>query len=126
FPAIAKLPAMAGAMVEIEHTHDHLKALEKAKWQQIPSMPALEPAHEALLLREHFMELLRSEDVSRRSERFRELLREGETLAQSLEDALRQPERIGAGDALKSVSDNCTKCHREFRDVPLREKMLNR
>ena len=43
FPATAKLPAMAEAMVEVEHVHDHLKELEKGGWRMLPSKPDLVP-----------------------------------------------------------------------------------
>ena len=63
FPAVAKLPPMAEAMVDVEHATDHLKLFAANKWQPIKDQPALEPDHEALLLREHFKELLRTKEV---------------------------------------------------------------
>lgn len=132
FPAVAKLPATAEAMVEIEHTHDHLKALEKASWKKVPNQPALEPAHEALLLREHFTEMLRTKETAARPAAFQRLVQEAEAAAQVLEDAIRQqlaaskrPEAAVLSAALKTVSANCTQCHREFRDVPLGQKGKN-
>ncbi len=130
FPATAKLPATAEAMVAVEHTFDHLKSFEKAGWKLLPEQPDLTPDHEALLLREHYAELLRTEAVQRQPERFRHLLTTGETAAQQFEDALRAwcvpnakgpiPDAIPA--AFKAINDNCKTCHQEFRDVPLSEK----
>lgn len=60
FPEIATLPVMAEAMVAIEQTHDRLKMLAANGWQPITTHPDLVPAHEALMLREHFAELIRS------------------------------------------------------------------
>ncbi len=130
FPATAKLPAMAEAMVALEHTHDHLQAFEKAGWKPLPQQPDLSPDHEALLLREHYTELLRTKAVQQQPERFRQLLTDGETHARALEDALRawasaeakaaQPPVIS--QSFKAVNDNCKACHQEFRDVPLSEK----
>lgn len=119
FPESAAVPPLAEAMVALEHTHDHLQQIAAAGWKSPPAHPDLAPAHEALLLREHFTELLRMEEAAQQPEAFRKSLRESETAAQALEDALRaSPVSAGAAQAqLDAVSRNCTACHREFRDV---------
>ncbi len=123
FPAIAKLPAMAGAMIEIEHVHDHLKAIEKAGWKTPANQPALVPAHEALLLREHFTELLRSDEMKKKSEKFQQLTKEAVIASQSLEDALKASiDGVRASKLFVAVNNNCKSCHQIFRDVPLDEK----
>jgi protein tyrosine phosphatase (PTP) superfamily phosphohydrolase (DUF442 family) len=130
FPASAKLPAMAEAMVELENVHDHLKSLERAGWKTIASKPDLKPEHETLLLREHFTELLRSDEVKQYPDAFQQLMKLGETSAQQLEDALRASSSLkidaeiprAVTQAFKKVSDNCKVCHEQFRDVPLRQK----
>ena len=125
-PELAKLPPMAVAMVELEHTYDHVKKIADAGWKPLASHPALEPAHEALLLREHFTEMLRLENVTRRPEGFRKLLMESESDAKSLEDTIRQKQqepaklRDAASDSFARISMNCTNCHRQYRDVPPR------
>ncbi|MFO1096504.1 MAG: cytochrome c, partial [Planctomycetaceae bacterium] len=80
----------------------------------------LDPAHEALLLKEHFKELLRMQDVATKPDPFRESLRASETAAQELQDALRiQPaNRAAAKSAFDAVTANCKSCHRAFRDNP--------
>jgi protein tyrosine phosphatase (PTP) superfamily phosphohydrolase (DUF442 family) len=129
FPEIVQLPPLADAMVAIEHTHDHLKQISAAGWHVPADQPDLEPAHEALLLREHFAELLRSDIVQAEPEPFRQLLRNSEYAANQLESALRErpvvdatvpPESLQRN--LDRVSFNCTSCHEQFRDVPLSEK----
>jgi len=89
FPETADVPPMADAMVGVEHAHDHLTEIKEAGWLSPPSHPDLEPDHEALLLREHFTELLRTDDVTSQPEEFQQLLRESETAARQLEEALR-------------------------------------
>ena len=109
----------AGMLLAFQPGQDH---------ELIEASPDLDPAHEALLLREHFVELLRTEAVQQQPERFRELLDESEKAAADLETALREwkadsstvPERITRSFA--SISQNCTACHHEFRDIPLGEK----
>lgn len=130
FPAVAKLPPMAEAMVGVEHASDHLKLFAANKWQPIKDQPALEPDHEALLLREHFTELLRTKEIMQKPERFQELMKEGEAASQSMETALK--DWIAAGRPAKTpesfvtgmdrIAKNCTACHKQFRDVPLGEK----
>ncbi|MGC1274186.1 MAG: hypothetical protein WBC44_10805 [Planctomycetaceae bacterium] len=126
FPEIAKLPpmaeAMVEAMVEIEHSHDRLKAVAEAGWKAPPKHPDVDPAHESLLLRELFTELLRTDDVRARPEGFRKLLKAGEQSGVALEAALRTDDPVAAKIALERITTNCAACHQSFRDVPLDEK----
>jgi protein tyrosine phosphatase (PTP) superfamily phosphohydrolase (DUF442 family) len=125
FPTIAKLPAMAEAMVEIEHIHDRLKSAQQAGWKSPADQPALVPAHEALLLREQFTELLRTKELADRPEKFKQLTREAEVAAQALEDALQSGlDSEAITKLLQSVSDNCKGCHKAFRDVPMTDKSI--
>lgn len=129
FKQVAEVPAMADAMVQIEHRHDHLKQLAANGWELLPEHPDVAPAHEALMLREHLTELLRTDEVQQQPPGFRKLLQQGEQHAQSLEEAYRQwrtartAERLQRlNGALEAVNKNCVTCHAEFRDVPLDEK----
>ena len=124
FPELAKLPPMAEAMVELEHTHDHLKQFSKVGWTKLLTHPDLDPAHESLLLQEHFQEMLRLESVAKNPEGFRKMLKESEADAESLESALRQwnrsiksvPVPTGLTESFDRISANCTTCHRRYRD----------
>jgi len=129
FPETVQVPPIADAMVQIEHTHDHLKSLEANHWQPLKQQPDLEPAHEALLLKEHYHELARTGDVQQQPAAFRQLLSESEQTVETLETLLRQwraagspqpaPEKIAATFA--AATQHCTACHQKFRDVPLSE-----
>lgn len=122
FPEVATLPAMAEAMVEIERSFDRMSQVAAAGWKTPADHPDLEPAHEALILREQFTELLRTEDVEHRPEDFRKILQQAETLSRKLEDALnrdRSKESLAsAAAAFQGLTANCTACHRVHRDVP--------
>ncbi|MFO1021892.1 MAG: cytochrome c [Planctomycetales bacterium] len=126
FPPVAKLPAMAEAMIEIEHVDDRLKAIEQAGWKTPADQPALVPDHEALLLREHFTELLRTKELQAKPEKFRQLAQEAEKVSQALEDALKRPttKPDAASKLFLAVNNNCKACHTAFRDIPLKEKGL--
>jgi protein tyrosine phosphatase (PTP) superfamily phosphohydrolase (DUF442 family) len=130
FRESVEIPPMAEAMVALEHTHDHLKAIAAASWRVPPEHPDLDPAHEALLLREHFTELLRGDYVQKQPKAFRDLLQDSETAAQELETELRQwqlaqaqqtpPESLSR--AADRIAANCKTCHQKYRDIPLGEK----
>jgi len=130
YPENAQLPELAEAMVALEHTHDHLKQLAANAWQPIPAQPDLDSAHEALLLREHFTELLRSEETRSQPQYFQDLLSDSEAAAQELECELDAWSKAGKQQdapeatrkALQRVTSNCAACHQKFRDVPLSEK----
>lgn len=122
FPETASLPPLAEAMVAIERVHDHLGNFDRNGWQPLPDEPDLDPPHEALLLREQFTELLRSDETRGQDPRFQRLLREAETTAADLETALRAGRKSAAAAVLKRITAECAACHREFRDIPLSEK----
>ena len=126
FQPVAKVPPMADAMVQIEHTQDRLKAFAETGWQRLANQPDLDQAHEALILKEHYRELARSTDAQQRSREFRSMLAAAEQSAERLERVLRDRERPmvyqRADAALAAVSQECTRCHQRFRDVPLSEK----
>lgn len=122
FPEVAELPAMAEAMVAIEHSHARMQAVAAAGWKVPPKHPDVEPAHEALLLRELYTELLRTDDVRDRPKPFRDSLRASEQAGIELEAALRANDPAKAKIALDRISANCTACHNDYRDVPLDEQ----
>jgi protein tyrosine phosphatase (PTP) superfamily phosphohydrolase (DUF442 family) len=120
FPEVAQIPPLATSMVAIERTHDYLNQMSEAGWKPSRKHPDLDPPHEVLLLREHFTELLRSDEVKSKSERFAQYLRESETAANDLESILRQPLNIDLATTIfQRISERCMSCHREFRDAPL-------
>ena len=122
FPEVAKLPPLAETMVALEHTHDRLKQVEAAGWKSQPKHPDIAPAHEALLLREHLTELLRTEEVKRQPEEFQALLRDSESAARDLEDLLTAGRMEDARQPFARLTSNCKSCHVAYRDVPLSAK----
>ena len=131
YPETVKVPPIADAMIAIEHTHDHLKALSANRWRKLARQPDLEATHEALLLREHYTELARTHDVKKQPAGFRELLAESEATAKELETLLAEWTKLGAADpppaaigqAFTAVTQSCATCHKTYRDVPLGEKV---
>lgn len=130
FQEVSPLPALADAMVEIDRHHDHLKQIGDNRWRPLPKHPDLSPAHEALLLREQFSELLRGDDVRRANADHQKSFHAAQREAQDLEAALKgwtgaapAAESVKRLDsALATVTARCADCHRRYRDVPLGEK----
>lgn len=124
FQELAILHPMAAAMVELEHAHDHLKQFAGSGWQSGTHPPDIDPAHEALLLVEHFAEILRLDVIARNPAGFQKLLRESESDGRNLETAIRQWNRSPKSGAIPAsivepfsrVSQNCVTCHRQYRD----------
>jgi len=128
FRETVELPPMAEAMVALEHTFDHLKTVSQNDWKPTADHPDIAPAHEALLLKEHFTELMRTDAARNEPAKFMEYLRASETAAAELEALLQEasagkemdPARIKA--SFETITRNCAACHKDFRDVPLGEK----
>ncbi|HUP77607.1 MAG TPA: hypothetical protein VM260_03530 [Pirellula sp.] len=126
FPESAKLPAMAESMVDLGHTHERLTRLAGLGWLSLPNQPDTNAAHEALLLVEHFVEMLRLDDVRTQPEGFQKLLRDSESDAHRLTEALRQTEKstmsgpvlLNIVETFNRISQNCVTCHRQYRDLP--------
>src|SRR5690606_26379428 len=123
FQETADIPPIAESMVAMEHTHDHLKTIAAAGWRVHADLPDLEPVHEALLMREHYTELLRTEAVQAEPEGFRQLLKTGEAESTKLQSALERWKKAGASgqapraiqNAFEAITRNCTACHQQFR-----------
>ncbi|MCA9196491.1 MAG: hypothetical protein KDA87_03095 [Planctomycetales bacterium] len=127
FPAVAQLPVMAEAMVEVEHTHDRIKKLAASDWRTPADHPDLNAAHQALLLREHFTELLRTDEAQAWGDEFLDMLRDSEQASTKLEDSLERWDGQSAVPAsvrfaAKQISTECKRCHERFRDVPVTER----
>ncbi len=122
FHEVEPLPPMAEAMVKMEHAFDGMNKFSQRDWQIDPDHPDATAAHEALLLRELYTELLRADYVKAESEGFQKMLAEGEAIAKSVEDELH---RLEASTQLDSMSlksklgklqSNCKACHEAYRD----------
>lgn len=119
FAEAVEVPPMAKSMVEIERAFSHLSQLRSTGWKVPAEDPDLDPTHEALILKEHFTELIRS-CRDQRSARFLALLEASRDSAAKLEAGLRRTPRSLAEcrDALAAISSDCRQCHREYRDRP--------
>lgn len=121
FVQVAELPPIIEAMVAVDEVFDRLQVNQKQGWSQSGRA-------DALLLKEHFMELHRAESQGVhgiRQPEFQESLRQGLEAAGLLEiqwtkmENASTPDTVlhqGLNDAMKRISQNCTQCHTQFRD----------
>ena len=121
FVEAAAVSDLAAAMVSIDETFEHLKAVRAAGWKPPADHPDIDPAHEAMLLWEHFRELARLEITKPQTAGFRQSLVESEAAAKALETALRHLKRDDPAPArleksFRFVQQQCTACHRQHRD----------
>lgn len=125
-----QVPPMAEAMVAMEHTHDHLKFIADAGWKVPSDHPDLVPAHEALLMREHYTEMLRTDEVQAKPADFLKWMKLGEDGSRELRQSLQKWHASGAKGsvpgsvtaAFEKINQSCTQCHVQFRNKPLQQK----
>ncbi|MER3417013.1 MAG: hypothetical protein C4297_12480 [Gemmataceae bacterium] len=119
---------VTAAMVELDRTFHRLQKVAEAGWRAPADHPDIEPAHETLILREHFTELIRLSQTEGRPRDYIVRLRASERAALTLEDTLKKwrPTPRDLPPAVLSrlfadIQDECTSCHRVYRDRPLND-----
>ena len=122
FPEVAIVEPLAKKMAQIQQTYDRLLVAQQFGWKTSQSSSEIQPAHEALLLREHFTELIRMEETTTRPDGFQELLSESKVAAEELESVLRSAKsrEILATDAIDNLLNHleasCIDCHTRYRE----------
>lgn len=126
FPAKATLEETTALMVKLDHVFERLKSLEKNDWLPLPSHPDLVASHEALILSEHFAELLRlkPDDALSEGQRYFESMKASQEQAAMLAQELKAYDLQKNDPLLEStrhrfarIAEQCKSCHREFRDT---------
>jgi protein tyrosine phosphatase (PTP) superfamily phosphohydrolase (DUF442 family) len=119
FASSSEVPPIVESMVSMESIFDRLKGQQQRGWNDSGS----ESKSDALMLKEHYMELHRSESENRQEVDFLMLLEQGRTLAEQLENYLEsdrasdRAQRVTLADSvIKQLSSNCSQCHRQYRD----------
>lgn len=126
FNAQAPIAPLVESMVSIEHRFSNLKQFQKVDWKNLKHHPDIEPAHEALLLKEHFRELSRF-DQKEQTPDYLQLLKSSEIAAEHLEAELRswksskekQAPTTSLMNSMLLLEKNCQQCHQKYRDVSL-------
>ena len=116
FPASAPIPALAESMVSIDNYFDGIKDIKAAGWRAPAEHPDIDPAHEALLLKEQFREIKRTPQAQAFPTDFMKHLDDAETAATALEAAMRGEDVEAKETAFKAVGENCGSCHKLYRN----------
>lgn len=132
FRPVVEIPPMADAMVELDMTFHHLQQLSENGWKALPKHSDISPAHEALILREHFVELLRTEETKSYPSEFSDLLAHSIEAAKEIESMVKgissstnhhRPDTVPNRDAVKQLDQmlnqirlDCRRCHEAYRN----------
>lgn len=101
-----------GAMVELSHLWEGLRAAERAGWETPPEHPDVVPLHQATLLWEGLRELQRLEGARP----FAAQAAESEAEAARLRDALQAGRKDQASALSARLAERCDACHADFRN----------
>lgn len=117
-PEVSRTTSLVDAMVAIDREFDRLKAAQKAGWSKIPKQPDLTPTRTATILWEHFREMARTEDTTKRPEDFRVKLAAAEKATHQFRAQLGNAKSdTAARDAsFLSLTKTCGTCHKSYRN----------
>jgi protein tyrosine phosphatase (PTP) superfamily phosphohydrolase (DUF442 family) len=119
FREAAPIPALAEAMVGLDEVLERLQLCAKAGWRKPAEHPDLDPAHEALRVREILSEILRTDDCKTRSDEFRAMMEAAREVSARLESRLWAAEQ--ADQEFAALKKSCTDCHKPYRNVRTRK-----
>lgn len=124
FPETVNVSGLVDMMVEIDERWDHLKAVRKAGYQVPKEHPDILPAHEVVILWEHYREAQRLPESARHGEKFLGLLKSAEAGAKEAEQLLKQfatdPKpaiRAQLDKSFDALAQSCSSCHKSYRDA---------
>lgn len=123
FVSVAELPAMAQSMVEIEELFERLKTAESSSNSvSHGNKDESTSLHQtAVLLNEHFRELMRMQDRRCELDSFKTTCQASEQAAARIEQLLSdgelaQSSQAAMAEQLRLIENNCKACHQEVRN----------
>jgi hypothetical protein len=127
FPEQVEPASFIESMVQLSHTYNRLRSLAANDYRTLPTAPDLTAAHEALQLKEHYRELMRTDEFTQHDDDLQTLMHGAEQRSEKLHAILMQLQqqapteqgdlRQQADRALGLVGENCKACHATFRDA---------
>jgi len=126
FKEVAPVPKLAEAMVQLDGVFERLTDLKTAGWQTRAEHPDIDPPHEALRLRELYMEIIRTDEFKLRPDEFKKWMKNAQDLAVELENDLLERKKAGYVGAAPTALDTtyeglkaaCSTCHKTYRNTP--------
>lgn len=125
FREVAPVPLLAEAMVSLDQALDSLELSRRSRWKTPTENSDITPAHEALRIREVFMEIMRTGDFDGRPPDFKAWMRAGHEAAGALEVLFGADQRsqIVEADVIEKALDalhaSCNQCHKTYRNSQL-------
>jgi len=114
--SVAAVGSMAAAMAKIGRARDHLKLCSNSNWETPPDHPDINPAHQALLLREGLYETVRALESSREYEKkMLDWMRDAEQKARQFERSLKTGDSRTLPSTFATLQSHCTRCHHVYR-----------
>lgn len=123
FPEFVDPAPLVEVMGRMELILERLEVQADVVWQADLHDPEATAIHEALLLKEHFNELLRLEGIRARPQKFLSQMETSQRQSHRLHQLLKSDEppcsreRLERAAALlKAIRQDCRSCHQQFRD----------
>lgn len=118
----AKLPSyvspgdLAEHMAVMDRVWDRVGSAKSAAWTTPPSMPDVDPPHEARILWEAFREMARLDEAKKHGDEFLSILSRAETGSKALEESIRKGDAAAAAKNWDAVKASCSDCHKKWRN----------
>jgi protein tyrosine phosphatase (PTP) superfamily phosphohydrolase (DUF442 family) len=123
---LAEVPAKQPAYVSPGDVAEHMAVMDRvwervgfvkdAKWTTPPSMPDVDPPHEARIVWEAFREMARLDESKKHGAEFMAILDRAEQGSKALEEAIRKGDAAAAAKSYDAVKSSCTDCHKKWRN----------
>ncbi|RYX86747.1 hypothetical protein EON83_00780 [bacterium] len=117
FPESSEPSSLATSMVHVDERFGGITAIKANGFKPVAAHPDIDPAHEALLLREAFTELGRSEATTKRGADYAAKMKAAVDASQKLEDAIKAGKVEEANAAYDATKASCGSCHKLYRDT---------
>ena len=118
FVAVARVSGLVEAMVEADHTYEHLKRIKESGWSVPREHPDLVPAAEAGRLADALRIAAEDEACAAKGADMRGMLLAAATNVEALEALIADEAATNAArdEALARVAADCKSCHVRYRD----------
>ncbi len=123
---LAQIPAKQPSYVSPGDVAEHMAAMDRvwervgfvkeAKWATPPSMPDVDPPHEAKIVWEAFREMARLDESKKMGAEFMAIMARAEEGSKALEEAIRKGDAAAAAKNYDAVKQSCTDCHKKWRN----------
>lgn len=119
FREVSPVPQVAESMVAIDEVFDELKTAQKNRFEKLDAERGTEVA---LMLKEHYTELLRTEAAQQKGSEFTSFIKAAIEESERLEKLMKSIDRDGesgrtsVNTAFESLKRGCVQCHQKYRD----------